>query len=259
MDKKLLIDGKSPTVFQKEIAVVLGLSEAIILQQLNYWIENNRRKQQNYRDGYYWMFNTYEQLHQQLPFFSVSTIKRTISKLKKDGLVYIGNYNKKGYDSTNWYRIDTEKLHQLIESVYPNDTLEDINMTQPIPNNNHKIKKDYKEKKGYIPEIRNQTIVQFIDTYMNDYYKQRRGKKHPALKHEQWTGVYNRLLQYSREKLGLSDDNPECDLMVYETLCEMAGLYFNGFPKNKTDWNINHFSQFGILVNREYELMWKEA
>lgn len=260
MENKLLIEGKSPTVFQKEIAVVLGLNEAIVLQQLNYWIEINRIKQQTYRDGYYWVFNTYEQLQQQLPFLSVSTIKRVIGKLKGEGIIYIGKYNKKGYDSTNWYRIDTEKLHHLIHPLYPNDTVKHTNMTQPIPNTNIKIKNDYKEKKGIIPEIRNQTIVQFINTYMNDYYKQKCGRRHPPLKHEQWFGVYSRLLQYSREKFGLSDETPGvCDSVVYDTLCGMAVMYFNLFPKKGTDWNINHFSQFGILVNREFELMTHEV
>jgi len=57
----------------------------------------------------------------QLPFWSESTIKRIISKLRKSGLIVTGNYNKAAMDKTLWYRIDHEALVKLELSSVQND------------------------------------------------------------------------------------------------------------------------------------------
>jgi len=268
MKKTLLIPGKQkrPTVFQKEIAVVLGLNHAIVLQQLDYWVQVNREKNHNFRNGFYWVYNTYQELHDQLPFLSVATIKRTITDLEKQGLLIVGNFNRLKYDRTKWYRIDKEKLYKVVEERVQNEPYEQDNLTPPIPNNKTKTNKENKDNNGIVkkdnkpktiikePIVREKTITTFIDSYMNDFYKQKYGKKHPTLKHDQYVNVYDNLHFFAMEHLGLNEEKFGFNQNVYDDLVAMAIKFFNEFPKGQTDWNINHFSDQSILLNRFYEL-----
>ena len=113
---KLLIP-EPPLQITPSLAMAIGLNEAIIVQQLHYWSLKAK-------DG--WVYNTYEQWHEQFPFWSVITIKRTFLKLEQDGIVVSRQGN-----STNrkkYYRIDYEKLDNVfsmveIEPEYQDDTL----------------------------------------------------------------------------------------------------------------------------------------
>jgi len=105
----LLLDS-APLVVIPELAVRLGLNEAIIVQQIHYWIQINERANRNASGGYYWTYNTYEQWAEQFPFWSVKTIKRTITRLESAGILITDHFNKSKMDQTKWYRIDYEKL-----------------------------------------------------------------------------------------------------------------------------------------------------
>ncbi len=54
---KLLLDSR-PLVIVPELACLLGVSEAIILQQIHYWLEINRRDERNIKDGFAWTYNS---------------------------------------------------------------------------------------------------------------------------------------------------------------------------------------------------------
>ncbi|PJW18901.1 hypothetical protein [Geobacillus sp. WSUCF-018B] len=107
---KYLFD-EPPLVVSPTIAKVIGLNEAIILQQIHYWLD----KSQNVRDGHVWVFNSYAKWQEQFPFWSEATIKRTIKNLEKMNLLIVGNYNKRGFDKSKWYRINYEVFEQLMD------------------------------------------------------------------------------------------------------------------------------------------------
>ncbi|UYL93785.1 DNA replication initiation protein [Geobacillus phage vB_GthS_NIIg9.7] len=106
---KLLFDER-PLVVLPTLAVKVGLNEAIILQQLHYWLKDSK----NVRDGYTWVYNSYEDWHEQFPFWSVRTIKRIITGLENKGIIVSGCFNKMKADRTKWYRIDYKKLNEVI-------------------------------------------------------------------------------------------------------------------------------------------------
>jgi DnaD/phage-associated family protein len=105
---RLLLD-EEPLVILPSLAANVGLNESIILQQLHYWLERST----HIHEGYKWVYNTYEEWQEQFPFWSVSTIRRIISKLEEKGLIIVGNFNKSKIDKTKWYRIDYAKLNVL--------------------------------------------------------------------------------------------------------------------------------------------------
>lgn len=113
-------------VFDAQIACIdeIGLNGAIILHQIEYWLEitrqqaatNDEIRAKHYHDGQLWIYNTFEQWQQQFPFWSMSTIKREFNRLEKAGILIAGRYNLKGYDQTKWYTISKKSLETLINT-----------------------------------------------------------------------------------------------------------------------------------------------
>lgn len=114
---KLLIDDYPIQVLPK-LAELIGLNEAIVLQQIHYWLNNSKHKY----DGKTWIFNSYPEWQKQFPFWSLITIKRTIYSLEKQNLLLIGNYNKAKFDKTKWYSINYQTIEGMIRPSYQNDT-----------------------------------------------------------------------------------------------------------------------------------------
>ena len=62
---------KHPVVLDKHMATIIGLNEAIILQQVHYWLELNKKEGKNFHKGRYWTYNTYEEWHEQFLFMLI--------------------------------------------------------------------------------------------------------------------------------------------------------------------------------------------
>lgn len=180
---KLLLDGE-PLVILPKLAAAIGLNEAIILQQLHYWLE----KSKNVRDGFRWVYNTYEEWQKQFPFWSESTIKRTIKKLEGQHLIIVGKYNKLKIDNTKWYRIDYEVL-QNIENNTTGQNDQTCNQNdQTTGQNDQTNRAKWSGGRGNmdrpLPEITTETTTDKNDDV----------DKHPLID-EEFQKSYNYLLQ----------------------------------------------------------------
>jgi len=105
---KLLIHDK-PIMILPSLAQQIGLNEAIILQQIHYWLVSSRHE----KEGRKWVYNTYKDWQLQMPFWSERTVKRTIKSLEERGFLLSANFNRLKMDKTKWYSIDYEKLAEL--------------------------------------------------------------------------------------------------------------------------------------------------
>lgn len=114
---RLLIN-ESPVMIIPSLAVKLGLNEAVVLQQIHYWLGISKHN----IEGRTWVYNTYEEWQKQLPFWSVSTIKRTIRSLEMLGLLLSDNWNQMKMDKTKWYSIDYEILQEFEDSLLESQT-----------------------------------------------------------------------------------------------------------------------------------------
>lgn len=110
---KLLIN-ESPLVLLPSLAVKVGLNQAIVIQQIHYWLQASKTK----INGQKWVYNTIDEWLEQFPFFSRSTLERTISSLVKDGFLIVEKLSTFKSDRTNYYTIDYVKLN---ESSLQND------------------------------------------------------------------------------------------------------------------------------------------
>jgi len=84
------------------------LADAVILQDLRYWLSRNRINEYNIRDGYYWSYDSAREIAGRLPYLKRRTINNRLRKLENKGIVKSSNYNAKGYDRTKWYTIPDE-------------------------------------------------------------------------------------------------------------------------------------------------------
>jgi hypothetical protein len=94
------------------LAVLIGLDQAIILQQVRYWLGDDRRP--HVRDGRRWVYKSYPQWQRQhLPFFSLPTIKRRFRDLERAGLLIADTFGDDPFDRTKWYTVDFDRLLEL--------------------------------------------------------------------------------------------------------------------------------------------------
>lgn len=114
---ELFVNEDDLLIVYKELAVILDdLNEAIVLNQLNYWLEKNRKAQNNFIDGKYWVYNTYaEWKENNFPFWSEKTIQRAFVRLEKKGLVITENFNGYAVDKTKWYTINYDVLDEMVK------------------------------------------------------------------------------------------------------------------------------------------------
>jgi hypothetical protein len=93
------------------LAAQIGLNEAIVLQQLHYWL----KKSKNEHDGRKWIYNTLGEWQAQFPFWSEDILQRIMRSLVEQKLIVIEKINKAHWDRTNWYSIEYDAVENLVE------------------------------------------------------------------------------------------------------------------------------------------------
>ena len=105
-----LLINEPPLQVLPSLAVAIGLNEAIILQQVHYWLRHAKVE----HDGKLWFYKTYEEWKRQdLPFWSIDTIKRTIRSLKKQELLLVKKLSSNSFNRVNHYTINYTKLDEI--------------------------------------------------------------------------------------------------------------------------------------------------
>ena len=156
---KLLINER-PLLILPKLATVIGLNEAIVLQQIHYWLLTYAEKHdvKHFREGRWWVWNSIQQWQSDnFPFWDERTVRRVLTSLRnpftpkdrggtqtdirvtRGRLVLTGNFNEVKYDKTIWYTIDYTELNR-IENQLSNDLpygqnvhMDVDKMSTPIP------------------------------------------------------------------------------------------------------------------------------
>lgn len=187
---KNLLLSERPLVILPSLAVEIGLNEAIILQQLHYWIKNSER----HIDGKKWVYNTYGDWQKQFPFWSKSTIRRSLSSLEKQGLIITGNFNKSKIDKTKWYTINYEKLRGMSSPCVQNEQSMCSNWAHGSAQN---------EQTNTIEYTENTTDIYKI----YDHWNSKKIIVHRKLNQKTRSHINARLQEYSLDELLTAIDN----------------------------------------------------
>ena len=252
MSSKLLLDSQ-PLVILPELAVSIGLNEAIVLQQVHYWCEINAKAKRNYKDGHYWVYNSFKEWKKQFPWWCERTIKSIFSKLENQNLIISANYNRVQIDRTKWYRVNHDALDAIADFQSGSCkicTMDNEDIAQAIPeintekNNNGVIAPQAANNACLIsPDSKSDgiDIQAFIEWYYTEYFRIF-GKPHPRLRRKQTERVIDELESFL-------SDHTEVDM---EALQDMANDFFYNVDSN--DWHITHFATPGILQNRYWDV-----
>lgn len=172
-----LLINEPPLQVLPSLATAIGLNEAIIVQQIHYWIGISK----NYREGHKWVYKTFDKWREEFPFWSTSTIKRTISNLEKsEVLISTEKFNKMGFDRTKWYRINYEKLRinpscqndtmngSICDNVsVQNDTTHGVKMTQPITREYTENTSENTSERDFVVTADNSIVFESVISYLN--------------------------------------------------------------------------------------------
>ena len=181
-----------------DIAKKYGILEAILLNNIQFWIEKNKANEVNYFDGEYWTFNSTKAFTELFPYVSQRQIQYALKHLRDEGILQVGNYNKLAYDRTLWYaftkkgkiilqncKIDySEKSNGSYDGVQPIPDINEDNKTSHI-NTNGKQAIDYQKivnmyndicisfsKITKLSDARKKSIKARLNTYNYDDFKQ---------------------------------------------------------------------------------------
>ena len=136
---------ENPLLILPTLAAVIGLNEAIVLQQIHFWCEVAREKQTNYKSGHFWVYNSIPNWQRQFSWWSVSTVKRIFSNLQQKRLVIVSSsYNKYGPDRTKWYRPHYEELQKLLAKLQC-ELMGEVNLTLTKGQSDPTYTRDYTE------------------------------------------------------------------------------------------------------------------
>lgn len=185
-----LLFNEQPLVVDKELARLIGLNEAIVLQQVHYWISLNQKTNKNFYKNKYWVYNSISNWHEEnFNFWSFDTVKRTFSKLVKSKILITDNFNKEKRDRTLWYSINYKTLELLKKSISANCTsalgqnapMDKGKMHQPLPEITTENTSIYTQSINHID-----TIYNIAGDKENNASKNKEIKDYKSLKQYFW-------------------------------------------------------------------------
>jgi hypothetical protein len=204
--------------FSVEYAIQYGLDEAIMIQNLQFWIMKNKANNKHFYDGRTWTYNSLEAFQALFPFWTAKQIRRIIDSLIQKGIIIKGNYNKTPYDRTSWYAFENEEVfcNLLKNTIFPFGQMkkpiwanEKARMGAPIPYINTDINTD---KLNYIADLKksaqkkvkkekepNPSIKAVID-YYHDRFLQEFNVK-PVISGADAKLVQRRLKKFSEDEI----------------------------------------------------------
>lgn len=137
MKQSQMLINEPPLTFQPSLAKALGLDEAIVIQQLHYWLSNQKNEGRIDESGEKWVYNTYAEWQEDnFPFWSEDKIQRVFLSLEKQGVVISAQLDAKKRDMRKFYRIDYDVLCAMDDAILrPSNTanLHDVKMNQRLP------------------------------------------------------------------------------------------------------------------------------
>lgn len=172
---RLLID-EPPLQVLPSLAREIGLNEAIMLQQIHYWLLKSGTE----FEGAKWFYKTLEEWQTEFPFWSAMTIRRTLGSLEKQKIIKIGNFNKKKFDKTKWYTIDYQRVNRR---CVQNEQTMCADRTDGCVQNEQTYTRDYQKSttENNVSEEKPSKVVWTDETnHIIDYLNKRTGKKYSA-------------------------------------------------------------------------------
>lgn len=102
--------------FEVGVAEDVGVIAAIVFYEIEFWVSFNMKEGKNKRKGEWWTYQSAASLARELPYLTERQIRYAIDKLVKHKYIKRGNFNKKGYDKTKWYTVNSVKTDTFVRN-----------------------------------------------------------------------------------------------------------------------------------------------
>ncbi len=99
--------------FDIEIASKYGILEAILLQDIYFWVKRNKENNINFHEGKYWTYNSIRAFSEMYPYASQKQIRTALNHLRKEGFLETGSFGENKFNHSLWYTITPEGLRVL--------------------------------------------------------------------------------------------------------------------------------------------------
>lgn len=116
MTMSQLLIHEPPLQVLPSLAVAVGLNEALLLQQVHYWLQRSTTR----IGGHVWVYNSVRQWRDQFPFWSDDTISRGLKSLRARGVLIADQLSKDPRDRSLYYRIDYQILQACTTAICGN-------------------------------------------------------------------------------------------------------------------------------------------
>ena len=166
---ELFIRDEGYTQFCDKLAELIGVNGAIVVSKAENYLQAFQRTEEDmensmhYRNGRWWVFNSYAKWHSIIPYLSERTIKRVFKDLVERKILLVDKERTDlEYNNPNWYTVNYDKLDEMFEEVFtkPQGVVSDCHhpsdRLSPPLNNTPNIYNIYnhrdtitKDKKGY--------------------------------------------------------------------------------------------------------------
>jgi len=104
----ILLINEPPLQTLPSLACLVGLNGAIILQQIQYWIQVSEHK----IEGEVWIYNSYDKWAKQFKWLKPRAVQKHILALERGGFLISKQFRYKTRNNTKWYRIDYDRLDE---------------------------------------------------------------------------------------------------------------------------------------------------
>jgi hypothetical protein len=123
--------------FDTEYALKYGIEEAIVINNLQFWIVKNRANKKHFINDRTWTYNSYKAFSEIFPYWNEHKMKRILDSLVEKEILLRENYNKSGYDRTCWYAFKDENSFLQNSNIHVAELQYGSNESAtPIPYNN---------------------------------------------------------------------------------------------------------------------------
>ena len=239
-------------MFDAEIAAALGdVNAAIIVQQLNYWM--NKDGVGTIIDGVRYVYNTFvDWVNEQFPWLSVWQFRKAMSLLRSLGIVKVIRHKARQWNQTNFYSLDCDALAKFLQSEMAASTemkqlcvsSSQDNDKQPLEVSDSQL--SYIDTKNTSKEEQQSNVAaSFLKENLKDGSNTKKVKDRPA-KVTSFTGENKQQLESSKQNIDKGESSAKVEYIVNEKWKDqIKDLDSAGIPVNKT--------LIGLLKSYEFE------
>lgn len=105
--------------FNVQLASLVGLQEAIILQHFHYWHQRATHLPEMHREGRVWFFRSVAEMRQVFPYLSDANVRTAIQHLLDRGLIVKGDFAATSMNKATWYSLTDGARALFADSANP--------------------------------------------------------------------------------------------------------------------------------------------